>query len=67
MVKVSTLVIVLKLLFNHTIAILEQNEGNVCGRLLVMILEAENLQTSHLNGKTSILFEGLHAMGSMRT
>lgn len=31
---------------------LEQNEGNVCGRLLVLVVEAENLpQASSATGK----------------
>lgn len=33
---------------------LEQNEGNVCGRLLVMVVEAENLQASSATGKISV-------------
>jgi hypothetical protein len=33
---------------------LEQNEGNVCGRLLVLVMEAENLQASSETGKMYI-------------
>ena len=33
---------------------LEQNEGNVCGRLLVLVMEAENLQTSSETGKIHV-------------
>ena len=36
------------------IKILEQNEGNVCGRLLVIVVEAENLQASSATGKNYI-------------
>ena len=35
------------LTLNH----LEQNEGNVVGRLLVLVVEAENLQASQATGK----------------
>jgi len=35
---------------------LEQNEGNVCGRLLVLVIEAENLQQASTGKNACALY-----------